>query len=84
MPHVLHASLLPEPGCVLHLQENAAAFAIQLSGEEKAFLEDIFQPEKVTICIHLVCSCKSSIVHRTVVCVVPIRSLCHTTRPDLS
>lgn len=33
---------------MLHLQENAAAFHIQLSGEEKAFLEDIFHHGKVT------------------------------------
>lgn len=51
---------------MLYLQENAAALTIQLSGEEKAFLEDIFHPEKVTICTIEVCSCKSSNTCKTV------------------
>lgn len=28
------------------LQENAAAFNVQLSSQEKAYLEEIFNPEK--------------------------------------
>ena len=33
--------------CAAHLQENAAAFSVKLSQEDKAYLEDIFAPEKV-------------------------------------
>ncbi len=29
------------------LQENAAAFDVQLSSQEKAYLEEIFNPERV-------------------------------------
>ncbi|CAL8463588.1 g3122 [Coccomyxa elongata] len=47
--HAQGPDVFPIPGTkrIKYLEENAAAFYIQLSGEEKAFLEDIFHPEKI-------------------------------------
>ncbi|EIE27641.1 aldo/keto reductase [Coccomyxa subellipsoidea C-169] len=47
--HAQGPDVFPIPGTkrIKYLEENAAAFHIQLNSDEKAYLEEIFNPEKV-------------------------------------